>query len=171
MELNKLPREWKDAHVIPVYKKRSKTSANSHHPISLTSVNCKVSEELIRSVLDHMIQNKFLSDKLMQFEEEIALQAKKNLKAFYKYVNSKVKTRNCMGNLTQLRLLFTALARSHLEYGNVIWHPFLQKDIQMLEKGQHRATRMVQGLANQHFEDRLKLMKLQSLASIAFSGQ
>ena len=34
-----------------------------------------------------------------------------------------------------MRLLFTALVRPHLEYGNVIWHgwhPFLQKDIQMI---------------------------------------
>ena len=51
-----------------------------------------------------------------------------------------------------------------MEYGNVIWHPLLQKDIQMLEKVQHRATRMVHGLAKQHYEDRLKLMNLPSLA-------
>ena len=31
------------------------------------------------------------------FEKEIALQAKKNPKAFYKYVNSKVKTRGSIG--------------------------------------------------------------------------
>ena len=62
-----------------------------------------------------------------------------------------------------MRLLFTSLVRPHLEYSNVIWHPFLQKDIQMLEKVQHRATRMVPGLAKQHYEDKLKLMNLPSL--------
>ena len=37
---------------------------------------------------------------MREFEREIALQAKKNPKAFYKYVNSKVKTRCSVGNLT-----------------------------------------------------------------------
>ena len=64
MELSKLPREWKDANVTPVYKKGPKSSANNYRPISLTSVCCKVLEKLIRdAVLDHMLQNKFLSDK------------------------------------------------------------------------------------------------------------
>ena len=62
-----------------------------------------------------------------------------------------------------MRLLFTALVRPHLEYGNVVWHPYLQKDIQMLERVQHRATRMVPGLAKQQYEDRLKRMNLPSL--------
>ena len=37
---------------------------------------------------------------MREFEKEIAIQAKKNPKAFYKYVNSKVKTRGNIGNLT-----------------------------------------------------------------------
>jgi hypothetical protein len=54
---------------------------------------------------------------------------------------------------------------------NVIWHSFLQKDIiQMLEKVQHRATRMVSGLAKQHYEDELKLMNFPSLAYGRLNG-
>jgi hypothetical protein len=35
-----------------------------------------------------------------EFEKNIALKARKNSKAFYKYVNHKVKTRRCTANLT-----------------------------------------------------------------------
>jgi hypothetical protein len=63
-----------------------------------------------------------------------------------------------------MSLLFTALVRPHLEYGNVVWHPFLLKDIQMIEKVQHRATKMVPGLAKLQYEDRLKRMNLPTLA-------
>ena len=38
-----------------------------------------------------------------EFEKEIALQAKKNPKFVYKYVDSKVKTRGSIGNLTSDR--------------------------------------------------------------------
>jgi len=63
-----------------------------------------------------------------------------------------------------MRLLFIALVRPYLEYGNVVWYPFLQKDIQMLEKVQHRATRTVSGLAKLQYEDRLKLTNFPLLA-------
>ena len=362
MELGELPREWKDAHVTPVYKKGLRSSANNYRPISLTSVCCKVLEKLIRdAILDHMLQNKFLSDKQHGFihgrscttqllkvidlwteildqggaidsvyldfakafdtvpherllvklasygiggqvlkwirhfltgrRQRVAVAGTFStwvdvlsgvpqgsvlgpilfvcfindmpdvVKSFvYMYADdSKIFSRvdfiyeaeslqkdlDCLqdweskwqlrfnvdkckvmhlggshnnhvkyymkGNVLQetveekdlgvwvsndlkfsthvaksvnkanqvlglirrsftyldcqlMRLLFTALVRPHLEYGNVIWHPFLQKDIQMIEKVQHRATRMVPGLAKQRYEDRLKQMNLPSLA-------
>ena len=34
---------------------------------------------------------------------------------------------------------FTALVRPHLEYGNVVWHPYLQREIDLIESVQHRA--------------------------------
>jgi ribonuclease P/MRP protein subunit RPP40 len=63
-----------------------------------------------------------------------------------------------------MKQLFTAMVRPHLEYGNVVWHPFLRKDIQLLEGVQHRATRMVPGLSKLTYEERLKVMGLPSLA-------
>ena len=60
-----------------------------------------------------------------------------------------------------MKQLFTSLVRPHLEYGNVVWHPYLKKDIDMLESVQHRATRMVAGLAKLSYTDRL--MNLPSL--------
>jgi len=59
-----------------------------------------------------------------------------------------------------MKQLFTALVRPHLEYGNVIWHPYLKKDIEMIDRVQHRATRMVPGLSKLNYEDRLRRMEL-----------
>ena len=63
-----------------------------------------------------------------------------------------------------MKLLFTNVVRPHLEYGNVVWHPFLKHDIDLIEGVQHRATRMVPGLAKLPYEDRLRKMDLPSLA-------
>ena len=53
--------------------------------------------------------------------------------------------------------------RPHLEYGNVVWHSYLNKDMQLLEGVQQRATRMVPGLSKLYYKQRLKLMDLSSL--------
>ena len=39
-----------------------------------------------------------------------------------------------------------------LNYANVVWHPFLKKDIEQLERVQHRATRMILGFAKLSYE-------------------
>ena len=67
-------------------------------------------------------------------------------------------------DIQSVKLLYTALVRPHLEYGNAVWHPMYKKDIDLLEKVQRRATRMVPGLANFSYEERLEAMDLPSLA-------
>ena len=39
--------------------------------------------------------------------------------------------------------LYKALTRSHLEYANVVWSPFLEKDIFLIENVRRRATKKV----------------------------
>ena len=63
-----------------------------------------------------------------------------------------------------MKQLFTNVVRPHLEYGNVVWHLFLKQDIELLEGVQHRATRMVPGLAKFPYEESLRKMDLPSLA-------
>lgn len=62
-----------------------------------------------------------------------------------------------------LKLLYTSLVRPHLEYGNAVWSPSLKKDCQMLEKVQHRATKMVPEIRGLPYEQRLARLDLPSL--------
>ena len=59
--------------------------------------------------------------------------------------------------------LYTALVRPHLEYANAVWNPYKKKDITTLENVQPRATKMVPGLGDKYYEDRLKDLRLPTL--------
>ena len=52
--------------------------------------------------------------------------------------------------------LYKAIVRQHLEYYIQAWSPYLRKDIDMLEKIQRRATKLIPGLRDLRYEERLK---------------
>ena len=58
---------------------------------------------------------------------------------------------------------FKTIVRPHLEYCVQAWAPHLQQDIDKLEKVQHLATRMIKGMRNKSYEDRLTALGLFSL--------
>ena len=62
-----------------------------------------------------------------------------------------------------LTCLYKSLVRPHLEYCSPAWSPYYKKDKQMLEKVQHRFTRMIPGLKNLDYEERLRNLGLWSL--------
>ena len=43
-----VPREWKNANIIPIFKKGSRCKSENYRPVSLTSVICKLLESLLR---------------------------------------------------------------------------------------------------------------------------
>ena len=47
-----VPFEWKEANIIPLFKKGSRNKSVNYRPVSLTSVICKLLETIIR---DHMM--------------------------------------------------------------------------------------------------------------------
>ena len=47
-----VPREWKNANIIPIFKKGSRCKSENYRPVRLTSVICKLLESLLR---DHMV--------------------------------------------------------------------------------------------------------------------
>ena len=47
-----VPLEWKEANIVPLFKKGSRNKSVNYRPVSLTSVICKLLETIIR---DHMI--------------------------------------------------------------------------------------------------------------------
>ena len=62
-----------------------------------------------------------------------------------------------------MQLLFVALVRPHLEFGNVGGSPGLEKDKKLVEEVQRRATRSMPGLKDLTYEQRLEKMKLLSM--------
>ena len=96
-----------------------------------------------------------------------------NKLSFDKHITEKVNKANSIVGIIRrtfeyldiktFRLLFTSLVRPHLEYANPVWNPYLQKHIDMIENVQRRATKMVPGLTNLSYEDRLRRLKMPTL--------
>ena len=61
------------------------------------------------------------------------------------------------------KLLFSAMVRSMLEYGAAAWNPYKVKDVVTLEKVQRRFTKMLSGLSNLTYGERLRRLNLFSL--------
>ena len=71
----------------------------------------------------------------------------------------------CVTNRTPevILRLYLALVRPHLDYAAQFWSPYYRKDIESLEAVQRRMTKMIQGLRNIPYKDRLKQLNLHSL--------
>ena len=59
-----------------------------------------------------------------------------------------------------MQLLFVALERPHLEFGNVVWSPRQEKDKKLVEGVQRRATKIIHVLKDLMYKQRLEKMKI-----------
>ena len=66
--------------------------------------------------------------------------------------------------------LYKSLVKPHLEYAIQAWSPYLQCDIDTLEKVQRRATKIVVGIEELSYEARLKSLNLTTLKTRRLRG-
>ena len=72
-------------------------------------------------------------------------------------------TFECM-NDDIFNMIFKGLVRPHLEYAAPVWSPHLNKHKELLENVQRRATKLVPGLSQLPYPERLRKLKLPTLA-------
>ena len=54
--------EWKEANIIPLFKKGARNKSVNYRPVSLTSVICKLLESIIRDhMMDFLIKHKLIN--------------------------------------------------------------------------------------------------------------
>ena len=57
-----VPFEWKEANIIPLFKKGSRNKSENYRPVSLTSVICELLERLIKDhMVDFLVKHKLLN--------------------------------------------------------------------------------------------------------------
>ncbi len=66
--------------------------------------------------------------------------------------------------------LYKSLVRPHLEYCIQAWRPYLQKDVDKLERVQRRFTKIIPELRNMPYEQRLNKLKLTTLETRRIRG-
>ena len=63
IDVGRIPDEWREANVIPIFKKGSRAEPGNYRPVSLTSVPGKLLERLVKNDIDaHVENNNLLKD-------------------------------------------------------------------------------------------------------------
>jgi len=109
---------------------------------------------------------------LVRTEKDLGIQFTNKLN-FEKHINSTVNKVNKIIGLLRRKftymdkslflILYKALIRSHLDYGNLIYYPTTKKCKQLVENVQRRATRLVPALKGLSYVERIKALNLPSL--------
>ena len=107
------------------------------------------------------------------FEKDIGVLVDKDLN-FVSHMQQAVNKANSIVGLIRrtfvyldevtFKQLFKALVRPHLEYAASVWNPYKVKDIEMIERVQRRATKLISGLKDLSYADRLKKLGIPTLA-------
>ena len=78
-----VPFEWKEANIIPLFKKGSRNKSENYRPVSLTSVICKLLERLIKDhMVDFLVKHKLLNSSQHGFLNSLLIKLKAHGIAF-----------------------------------------------------------------------------------------
>jgi len=63
IDTGEVPQDWRDANIVPLFKKDERHLASNYRPVSLTSITCKILEHIVHSnIMDHLDKNKILTN-------------------------------------------------------------------------------------------------------------
>ena len=63
LNIGQVPNDWKEASVVPLFKKGDRHQASNYRPVSLTSIACKLLEHIIHgNIMQHFDQHSILKD-------------------------------------------------------------------------------------------------------------
>ena len=63
LDAGSVPKDWRTANIVPIFKKGDKSKAANYRPVSLTAICCKKLEHIIYSnIMDHLTQHNILAD-------------------------------------------------------------------------------------------------------------
>jgi hypothetical protein len=151
--------DWTDAWLLRLNISKCKVLTVGKNDCLSHQYNVTVNGNV--STLDSISQEKDLGvfiDSSLQFDKHVQEAVKKAnkilgvIKRTFKYLDCDT-----------LVLLYKSMVRSHLEYAQTVWSPHKQFNIEMLEKVQRRATRLLSGLSKLPYSHRLQVLKLPTL--------
>ena len=125
-------------------------------------IPCAYPYTLFGTELEHIFEEKDIGvtiDSELTFDTHISLKAKKAnqtmglIRRVFSYMSKEMFLR-----------LYPAFVRSHLEFSQVVWAPWRRAQIRRIEAVQERATRMVEGIGQLDYTERLKALKLTTLS-------
>jgi ribonuclease P/MRP protein subunit RPP40 len=101
-----------------------------------------------------------------------------NLKCAQQWAKVVAKANKVLGMIRTLKnfsrdvvmKLYKCLIRPRLEYAVQAWRPHLQKDIDLIEGVQRRATKLVVGMKGISYEERLKFLDMTTLETRRIRG-
>ena len=99
---------------------------------------------------------------------------------FEQHINEKVNLTNSLVGMLRrtfahldkyvFKVLFISIVRPHLEYGAPIWNPYTRKLISQIENVQRRATKLIPGMHNLTYRERLEKWELPTLQYRRYRG-
>ena len=71
LDQGEIPADWREALVVPIFKKGDKHQASNYRPVSLTTITCKLLEHIIHSsIMKHFDKHKILCDNQHGFRKK-----------------------------------------------------------------------------------------------------
>ena len=133
----------------------------------------------INYTMKNYINDSLTIIKKTESERDLGIQVSSNLKYNDQISIATSKANKILGILKRTfitrdeiiwKKLYTTYVRPHLEFAVGAWNPYLKKDINQIEKVQHRATKVSPAIRNLSYEQRLNTLELTTLETRRIRG-